>query len=332
MVPGDLVDDGCNLAGPNDPGCAEQWGNYTSYFKVNPTAEDTNSCRYPAFEGAGNHDGGNSTDPHHGLVRQGIVTRNKARTALQAQIGTENYTVSQNGLHYSWNWGGVHFVMLGVYPGTDGDCASPGAGSPGNGCCSATGQGICWGWHSPENSLDFLIEDLARLDTATPTVLFMHYGMQGFGSPGTVPWAGYSPDFWWSTREALAFGEAIASHNVVAIVHGHTHACVFYQWDLSNHTGRVYDVYNAPSLQKGGPQSTPSQYLTFEVDVEQQRFRVFQRVGGMWGAIMHEKTLNVSSPMQQKQHGSTSLDRKYAGKTLVWAEDSVNVVAPHHIV
>ena len=78
------------------------------------------------------------------------------------------------------------------------------------------------------------------------------------------PWAGYSPDFWWSTREALAFGRAIASHNIVGIVHGHTHACVFYEWDLSKITGRKYDIYNAPALQKGGPKDplTPSQYLT----------------------------------------------------------------------
>jgi hypothetical protein len=85
------------------------------------------------------------------------------------------------------------------------------------------------------------------------------------------PWAGYSPDFWWSSREALAFGKAIAAHNIVAIVHGHTHACVFYEWDLSNETGRTYDIYNAPALQKGGPNdppTTPSQYLTFELDVD----------------------------------------------------------------
>jgi hypothetical protein len=37
VVPGDLVDDGCNMKPPNttaDPGCVEQWGNYTSFFKV----------------------------------------------------------------------------------------------------------------------------------------------------------------------------------------------------------------------------------------------------------------------------------------------------------
>ena len=43
--------------------------------------------------------------------------------------------------------------MLGVYPGTDGDCAS-GRGVPGTGCSAADPP---WGWHSPEHSLDFLV-------------------------------------------------------------------------------------------------------------------------------------------------------------------------------
>ena len=31
-------------------------------------------------------------------------------------------------------------------------------------------------------------------------------------------------------------------------MHGHTHACVFYQWDMTKVTGKVYDVYNAPGI------------------------------------------------------------------------------------
>ena len=238
VVPGDLVDDGCSLSpsSPGDPGCAAQWANYSAFFNVLPSSHQASGdrgeavpCRWPAFEGPGNHDGGNSSDPNSGLVRRGVIARNKERAALPGTAGAANYSMSPNNLHYSWDWSGVHFVMLGVYPGTIGDCAS-GTGRPGGGCCGDSSRPICWGWHSPEHSLDFLIADLAKLDKAIPTVLFMHYGMKGFGAPGTVPWAGYSPDFWWSSREALVFAQAIAAHNVVGIVHGHTHACVFYQW------------------------------------------------------------------------------------------------------
>ena len=147
---------GCNTAptAPGDPGCAEQWDNYTSYFKTAPNPGETTACRYPAFEGVGNHDGGNSTDVKSGLVRRGVIARNRQRGAAAGTAGAANYSMSPNGLHYSWDWGGVHFAMLGVYPGTVGDCAAPGEGKPGNGCCSASSGGICWGWHSPEQQVD----------------------------------------------------------------------------------------------------------------------------------------------------------------------------------
>ena len=255
IVAGDQVDDGCAMFSGDDPGCEVQWDQYTRYFKVNPDPSDPIVCRYPALEGMGNHDGGNSTDKKTGLVRRGVIERNRQRALHPAHAGYESYSTSTNGLHSSWDWGGVHFAMLGVYPGTEGDCATPGLGNPGRGCCAANQTGDCWGWHSPEHSLEFLKADLAEQERATPIVLFMHYGLRGFGSPGGAPWAGYSPDFWWeaepwlrpsprsessrlsrsplsrwSAREARAFADAIAAHNIVAIVHGHTHACVFYQW------------------------------------------------------------------------------------------------------
>jgi len=149
-----------------------------------------------------------------------------------------------------------------------------------------------------EHSLDFLTADLANVAPDTPVVLFTHYGLRGFGSPGTAPWPGYSPDFWWSTREAHAFAYALKGHHVVALIHGHTHACAFYQWDLTNVTGRVVDVYNAPALQKGGskdPLDTPSQFVAFEIDTSSRRFRAFQRVGSEWGSIQHEKALDAPS-------------------------------------
>lgn len=257
--------------------------------------------RFPSFDGVGNHDGGNSTDPKFGLVRQEVIARNKRRDPAKA--GITNYSLSANSLHYSWDWdgaaaaenvakdgggqeGGLHMAMLNVYPGTDGDCAS-GTGIAGTGC-----SGAPWGWHSPEHSLEFLIQDLAKLQPKNkPTILFMHYGMKGFGSPGTVPWGGYSPDFWWSAREATAFAKAIAPYNIVAIVHGHTHACVFYNWNVTAITGKVYPVFNAPALQKGGPndpQTTPSQFLTFEVDPAEGDLRVYQRVGAAWGTVKYE--------------------------------------------
>ena len=87
---------------------------------------------------------------------------------------------------------------------------------------------------------------------------------------------------------------------MLAIVHGHTHQCAFYTWDLTSVTGQIVDVYNAPALQKGGkgdPPTTPSQFLVFELDVALRRLRAFQRIGAGWGPIMHEKTwANATRP------------------------------------
>jgi hypothetical protein len=295
--------------------------------------------------------------------------------------------MSDNHLHYSWNWGEVHLLMLGVYPGTEGDCAS-GNGIAGkflllcqlptllsfcdikhalclgNGCAGAP-----WGWHSPEHSLDFLVNDLKQVSKTTPVVLFMHYGIKGFGSPGQVPWSGYSPDFWWSTREAMQFAHAIAGWNVVAIVHGHTHACVFYQWDLSNVTGYKYDLYNAPALQKGGKNDPPgslgarSQYLVFEIETggndttstsgnaastggnaastaaeasppprPPASLRAFQRVGDGWGTITHEKEINATaSTAKICEKLTTELSQVAVGAVRVRAAGEA-VVPQSHVV
>ena len=167
VLPGDLIDDGCSSLAPSasDPGCVSQWANYSSLFAVSPAPHravagagagagvgagtDTSTCAFPVFEGVGNHDGGNSTAPadRGGLVRRGVIMRNRQRAALPADVlaaVAPNYSMSANNLHYSWDWQGVHFAMLGVYPGGTGDCAS-GAALPGSGC-GTPGSGP-WGWH-----------------------------------------------------------------------------------------------------------------------------------------------------------------------------------------
>jgi hypothetical protein len=60
------------------------------------------------FEGWGNHDG-----PPEGRERYGFSFQKqlKQRNAQRLQRSLIDH-VSENGLHYSWNWGGFHFVQL----------------------------------------------------------------------------------------------------------------------------------------------------------------------------------------------------------------------------
>ena len=103
VVPGDVIDDGCDVSPANltaDPGCAAQLGNYTTRFPVGGSnASNAATSRWPTFEGVGNHDGGNSTEAN-GLVRRALIVRNRKRATLPD--APPKYSLSPNGLHYSW--------------------------------------------------------------------------------------------------------------------------------------------------------------------------------------------------------------------------------------
>jgi hypothetical protein len=148
-------------------------------------------------------------------------------------------------------------------------------------------------YQAPSYSLDFLKDDLLKLPKTKPLVLFFHYPIQNM-----------DPNYW-TADMMLTFARVIQGYNVIALVHGHTHQCIFYKWDLTNSTGHVYNVFNAPALQKGGatdPESTPSQYLVVEIDDAAQTLRVFQREGSNWGTISYEGRYgtNTSSTIATK--------------------------------
>jgi cytolysin (calcineurin-like family phosphatase) len=90
-----------------------------------------------------------------------VIARNRRRVKAAASIGVNNYRLSANGLHYSWDWGRVHLAMLNLYPGNQGK------GSQGSAL------------NSPSYSLQFLVEDLKRVDPSAPVILFFHYPLRG---------------------------------------------------------------------------------------------------------------------------------------------------------
>ena len=142
--------------------------------------------RFPVIAVAGNHDGGSKT----GIIRQGLRDRNAAM--LKAGMVTK---VSEDGLHCAWVWQGVHFINVNNYAGevVKAD-AKPGS---------------MW---DPEKSLTFLKEYLATLKPAfAPVVIVQHLD---FSDRST----------WWDQERRKAFYEVIKDANVVALLHGHTHA------------------------------------------------------------------------------------------------------------
>lgn len=145
--------------------------------------------RYPVYETFGNHDGGLAQ-----AVRQGVAQRNPQRPALTG--------ISPNGLHYSWDWNGVHFVSLGSYPGNQwiDTC----------GWCHYFKDPF----REPLNSRAFLESDLARCvgTSCRPVVLVQHYGWDGFSL------------LWWTRPDRDSLASVLKGYNVTGIFHGHSHA------------------------------------------------------------------------------------------------------------
>jgi len=170
VVVGDLVE---------HAGWEGEWKRFVADFGLDGT---DGVLKYPVFEGWGNHDGP--------AEQAQIKKRNEAR--LKKKLIQH---VSENGLHYSWDWDDVHFVQLNLYPAN-----------------RAAGR------NDPQLSLDFLKAELAQNvgRSGRPVVLLHHYDLQNFK--------------WWSREEMAAYREAIKPYNVLLICHGHTGLGV-YTWN-----------------------------------------------------------------------------------------------------
>ena len=154
VVLGDLIDDG-DRGTKGRKISEEQYKLFAADFGLDGT---DGLLKFPVFEGWGNHDG-----PPEGKEKFGFSSQAKIRKRNQfrKQKGLIS-NVSDNGLHYSWDWDGVHFVQLNLYP------------------ADRQGVGVHYSpvWHDPQGSLTFLKMDLAQKVGASghPVVLMSHCG------------------------------------------------------------------------------------------------------------------------------------------------------------
>jgi len=178
LVNGDLIDSADKTGGPHPAMQRFEWARFTTDYGL--TGMD-GGLPYPIYELHGNHDGPQGDT----FIIDDIITRNKNR------IGVVNR--SENGLHYSWNWGPLHLVNLGIFVGEG----------------NARRQDF---HYSPRSSLEFLREDLIKHvgDSGRPIVLSFHLHPN-------------CPSFDWPPEDLFNFWETISDYNVVALFHGHTH-------------------------------------------------------------------------------------------------------------
>ncbi|MEX2530948.1 MAG: metallophosphoesterase [Gemmatimonadota bacterium] len=222
LITGDLTEDGH----------ADEWEAFAAELGL----EGERALRYPVYEGFGNHDG-----PVDGPVRSGIQARNANRPGVT--------NVSENGLHYSWVWGDVHFVSLNSYPSYawDPECEW---------CHYFTRS-----FREPEESLQFLEEDLRERvgDSGRQVILYFHYGFDDWGR------------VWWTDAERDDFHSVIEKYDVLAIFHGHSHNIQFSDW-------RGIPVFCVGSTQKT---DGPGRYMVVRVTADS--LHVVERSLSDWG-------------------------------------------------
>ncbi|MFT5108326.1 MAG: cytolysin (calcineurin-like family phosphatase), partial [Pseudoalteromonas tetraodonis] len=192
LMQGDLINDGA--VAKLYP---TQWKNYLADFGVNGEGR----CKFPVFEGVGNH------DVNTNLF---VFDQVKKRNIVRKQLGFIG-DVSANGYHYSWDWDGVHFVNVNLFPGNAWE-----------GEADAYGRG-----HHPQFARDFLIEDLKKNvgDSGRPVVVMQHFRVVD--------------ENWWTYSAADKFHQVLQDYNVVAILVGHQGGGVNnlwrgYNWISSN--------------------------------------------------------------------------------------------------
>ena len=185
VVLGDCIDDGDKKVDGQNVS-AEQYG----YFKADFGLDGTDGrLKFPAFEGFGNHDGPPAGKEKFGFSFQANL---KERNRLRKEKGLIS-SLSDNGLHYSWDWDDVHLVQLNLYPAD----------------VQHAGVRYSAEWHNPQDALAFLKKDLAEKvgDSGRPVILMSH--------------CGFDTD-WWTPDDWRALYDAARPYNVVLYVYGHT--------------------------------------------------------------------------------------------------------------
>ncbi len=210
---GDCIDTGDK---PNVKMQAAEWAAFADGFGL--TGKD-GKLGMPLYEVHGNHD----SPRGDGLAVKKIIQRNKSRPGVK--------NVSANGVHYSWRWGGVHFINLGIVVGE----------------VAAVKRRRRY---APLGSLDFLVADLRDNvgRSGRPVVITHHVDMLRYAKPlpaDDKKAAGME----WDPADVRGFHEALAGYNIAAILYGHTHARNVFRWDGSDKAARagipVFNVDNS---------------------------------------------------------------------------------------
>jgi len=223
-----------------------EWSGFAEIFGLNGT---DGRLRYPLYEVHGNHD----SPRGDGHAVQQIIRRNPDRPAVQ--------NISESGLHYSWDWGHVHFVNLGIVVGE-------------------VVQASRRRRYAPGGSLPFLIRDLEKHvgTSGRPVVLTHHIDLLRYSHALPVD-DKKAMGMEWDPEDVRGYYEAIRGYNIAAILYGHTHGRNVYRWDGTSMAAKtgilVFNVDNSSHF--AGAQQA---FFYFEISGERVRVREYQTKDG----------------------------------------------------
>ena len=209
---------------------------------------DDGRLRWPVREIHGNHDGPRGET----VVTDGIKARNRKRKGV--------VNVSENGLHYAWDWAGIHFVALGIVVGDAPEITRKRR-------------------YAPLGSLPFLKQDLAENvgTSGRPVVLVHHVDLHRYSTP--VPDERVMNNEW-DYGDLHALHETIKPYRVVATLCGHTHVRNLVRWDGTSDmkSARGTPLLNTDNAGHfGGPTQA---FLHVEIDARSVRVREFATKDG----------------------------------------------------
>ena len=158
--------------------------------------------RWGVREVHGNHDAPHGDTPMISLIKQ----RNQRRAGLK--------NVSPNGLHYSWDWAGVHFIALGIVVGQVPEVTRKRR-------------------YAPLDSLDFMKRDLAEHvgDSGRPVVIVHHVDVARYSVPVPDEKVLHNE---WDYADVAAYHSALKPYRIAALLCGHTHVRNIFKWNGTN--------------------------------------------------------------------------------------------------
>ncbi|MCX7010621.1 MAG: metallophosphoesterase [Kiritimatiellaeota bacterium] len=224
LVLGDLINDGDKSGGAFSQMQQTEWSAFTT--RMGLTGAD-GELKFPGYELHGNHDGPAGV----GIAIAGIRARNKRRPDVTA--------ISESGVHYAWQWGGVHFLNLGIVV------------APGN---AATARRR----YNPLGSLDFLASYLRDKvgKSGQPVIVSHHCDIVRHLTQAALQNPPLRAE--WDPDEIIKFYDTLEPYNVLGVFYGHTHNRYFCRWQrdvtgLSDTGVPVFNVKNASHyLDKNG--------------------------------------------------------------------------------